>query len=237
MARHRQAGPINLETPIRFADPLPAEVDVVVIGGGILGITSAIYLVEEGFSVALVEKGRIACEQSSRNWGWIRQHGRDRDELPIMMEANRLWGELDAKVKGRTGFRREGILYLASSAEKLARREEWLEIAREAQLDTRLLSAKEVSGLIDQGVGAWSQWVGATYTPSDARAEAWEAVPALGEYAQSLGVSISRKLCGAQVLEITNGRTAGRCYRKRNHTLFAGGPLRRGVVVTVFAEP
>ncbi len=208
MAAYRQSGPVNLETPVRFADPVPSQADVVVIGGGILGVTSAIYLSEEGYKVALVEKGRLACEQSSRNWGWIRQHGRDRDELPIMMEANCLWGELDAKIKGRAGFRREGILYLASSEAQLAEREKWLDIAREAQLDTRLLSAGEVSTLVDQGGKGGHKWAGATYTPSDARAEPWEAVPALGEYAQSLGVAISES-CAARSLEITNGRVEG----------------------------
>lgn len=208
MTPHRQSGPVNLETPIRFADPIPSQVDIVVIGGGILGVTSAIYLSEEGYKVALVEKGRLACEQSSRNWGWIRQHGRDRDELPIMMEANRLWGELDARIKGRAGFRREGILYLASSEAQLAEREKWLDIAKEAQLDTRLLSASDVSALIDQGGAGGHKWAGATYTPSDARAEPWEAVPALGEYAQSLGVSISES-CAARSLEITNGSVQG----------------------------
>lgn len=204
---HYQSGPVNLQTPIRFADPLPAEVDVVVIGGGIIGVSAALYLAEEGLSVAIVEKGRMACEQSSRNWGWIRQHGRDRDELPIMMEANRLWGELDEKVKGRTGFKREGILYLASTPEKLAKREAWLEIAREAQLDSRMLSRTEVAELVDQGEGG-HEWAGATYTPSDARAEPWMAVPALGEYAQSFGISISEN-CAARRLETRNGRVAG----------------------------
>lgn len=200
-------GPVSLSTPTRFADPLPSATDVVIIGGGVIGVTTAIYLRQAGNQVTLIEKGRIACEQSSRNWGWIRQHGRDRDELPIMMEANRLWGELDAKVKGRTGFRREGIMYLASSDEKLAEREQWLEIAREAQLDTRLLSRREVSDLIDQGKGG-HEWVGATFTPSDARAEPWQAIPALAEYARDQGVVLAEH-CAARMLDIEGGKVAG----------------------------
>ena len=60
----------------------PEQVDVVVIGGGIVGVSTAMYLAERGVSVALCEKGKIAGEQSSRNWGWVRKMGRDPREIP-----------------------------------------------------------------------------------------------------------------------------------------------------------
>lgn len=49
-------------------DELPKQADVVIIGAGINGIMTAIRLVERGMSVAVVEKGNIAGEQSSRAW-------------------------------------------------------------------------------------------------------------------------------------------------------------------------
>ena len=55
----------------------PHAVDVVVIGGGIVGVSTALFLAERGISVALCEKGLIGAEQSGRNWGWVRQMGRD----------------------------------------------------------------------------------------------------------------------------------------------------------------
>lgn len=209
MALHQPTGPVTLNTPIRHGAALPEAVDVVIIGAGIIGISAAIYLAEEGLKVCVVEKGRIGCEQSTRNWGWIRQHGRDEDELPIMMEANRLWEELDKRVRGRTGFRREGIVYLASDEATLARREKWLEIAGRHQLGTRLLSAKEVSELIDQGErGSAHRWIGGTFTPNDARAEPWQAVPSLADYASSKGVVV-RENCAARALSIAGGSLNG----------------------------
>ena len=52
---------------------LPATADVVVIGAGIVGMTAALDLAENGLRVVVLEKGRVAAEQSSRNWGWVRQ--------------------------------------------------------------------------------------------------------------------------------------------------------------------
>jgi glycine/D-amino acid oxidase-like deaminating enzyme len=69
--------PISEATAITFAGPPPSEADVVVIGGGVIGVCTALFLAEAGKRVVLLEKGRIAGEQSSRNWGWIRQQGRD----------------------------------------------------------------------------------------------------------------------------------------------------------------
>ncbi|RYE88277.1 MAG: FAD-binding oxidoreductase, partial [Oxalobacteraceae bacterium] len=70
---------------------LPARVDVVVIGGGIAGVAAAYFLAKKGRSVALVEKGHVAGEQSSRNWGWCRTQNRDRRELPLQLLSMGIW--------------------------------------------------------------------------------------------------------------------------------------------------
>ncbi|MGY3274762.1 glycine/D-amino acid oxidase-like deaminating enzyme [Bradyrhizobium sp. S3.7.6] len=62
-------------TRINSDERLPAQVDVVVIGGGVIGVSAAYHLAKKGLSVALVEKGHVGGEQSSRNWGWCRQQG------------------------------------------------------------------------------------------------------------------------------------------------------------------
>ena len=63
--------------PVHGDAELPKEVDVVVIGGGIIGVSTALELSEQRLRVALCEKGGIGQEQSSRNWGWVRISRRD----------------------------------------------------------------------------------------------------------------------------------------------------------------
>ena len=204
------SAPIQADTPVTFSDPLPKEVDVAVVGGGVIGVFSALYMARSGLKVAVLEKGRIAGEQSSRNWGWIRQHGRDHAELPIMMEASRLWEEADKQCGGRTGFERRGVCYLASGEERLAKRENWLEIAKQHQLDTRMLSKAEVANLIDRNddYPSTHAWIGAAYTPSDARAEPWKAIPAIAKLAQSEGVDVIEN-CAVRCLDFEGGEVSG----------------------------
>jgi len=58
--------------PVEADEKAPARTSVVVIGGGIIGTCTALFLARKGVPVVLCEKGHIAGEQSSRNWGWCR---------------------------------------------------------------------------------------------------------------------------------------------------------------------
>lgn len=197
---------ITIDTPVRFNDGLPKKTDVVVIGAGVIGTFSALYLAEMGKSVLLCEKGRVSGEQSSRNWGWIRQHGRDPAELPIMMQALRLWHEADSRTGGQCGVKTGGVYYLASSEKSLAASEEWLSVAREQGLDTRMYTAKQVAELCSP-YGTYP-WVGAVGTPSDACGEPWRAVPAVAGLAQEAGVRI-RENCAVRGLDRSGGQIRG----------------------------
>ena len=90
-----------------------------IIGGGIIGASAAYFLAKKGLSVALIEKGRVAGEQSSRNWGWCRQQDRDEAEIPLIKESLRLWGDLSAEIGADTGFRRTGMLYVTQDPAEL----------------------------------------------------------------------------------------------------------------------
>jgi glycine/D-amino acid oxidase-like deaminating enzyme len=197
--------PITEALPVRFAAALPPRADVVVVGGGVIGVMTAWFLRERGLSVVVCEKGRIAGEQSGRNWGWVRQQGRDPGELPIMVESLSIWKRLALQMGDRLGFRQTGVLYLAKTEREIEGFEAWTEHARAHQLDTRLLTAGETMGMLN---GAVAPWKGGLFTASDARAEPWVAVPALAEAAEEMGV-VLREACAVRGLDVVAGRVAG----------------------------
>ena len=126
---------MRIEPPIgpgavpEFRADLPASADVLVIGGGIVGVTTALYLARDGLSVVLCEKGVIAGEQSSRNWGWVRAQGRDEAEIPIMLEARQLWRGLSRELGEGLGLAACGVSYLARGEASMTRYEAWLDVA------------------------------------------------------------------------------------------------------------
>ncbi len=184
---------------------VPDTSDVVIVGGGIIGTAAAYYLARGGIDVTLCEKGRVAGEQSSRNWGFVRQQGRDPAEIPTIIESLRLWNGLAEEIGEDVGFTRAGALYLASTERQLARYEAWLEHARQYQLDTRLLSREEVRKALP---GSRGEWVGGLHTPSDGRAEPALATPALARAARRQGATIVEQ-CAVRGLDTQAGRVSG----------------------------
>jgi glycine/D-amino acid oxidase-like deaminating enzyme len=197
--------PIHEQSPVTWGEPHPKQADVVVIGGGVIGVSTSLFLARAGLRVALLEKGRIAGEQSSRNWGWIRQQGRDPDELGIMIEANRLWRDLAAESDVDFCLTQGGVTYLADSDRRMAEYADWLKHADAHGLDSRLLSRSQIATLIP---GMSRSHVGALHTASDMRAEPWLAVPALARLADRAGVDIMEN-CAVRALDIAAGRMAG----------------------------
>ncbi len=197
---------ITDKSPIAFTDPLPDQVDVVIIGAGIAGTASAYFLATRGIKVLLCDKGRVAGEQSSRNWGWVRQQGRDWAELPIMMEANRIWrGLAEQTGEADLAFTPSGCVYLSDSEASLHKYEGWHTLAKEHQLDTKMLSKAEVEARFPNIGGAW---IGGMMTESDGRAEPFVAVPALARAARRSGAVVIED-CAVRTLDVEAGRVAG----------------------------
>ncbi|WP_441492666.1 NAD(P)/FAD-dependent oxidoreductase [Bosea sp. 2RAB26] len=192
---------------IETVDPdaaLPARSDVVIIGGGIIGIMTALFLARDGISVTVCEKGEVGHEQSGRNWGWVRIMGRDPGEIPLGLESMRLWSEMDKLVGGDTGFTRSGIAYVADTPAALAQHEAWLDHARQYQLDSRLLSSREIESVLP---GCKRAFTGALFTPSDARAEPQKAVPAMARALRRHGGTVLTR-CAVRGIETKAGRVS-----------------------------
>jgi glycine/D-amino acid oxidase-like deaminating enzyme len=190
---------------VEYDSALPERSDVVVIGGGIAGVSSALALAEKGVSVTLCEKGSIAAEQSSRNWGWCRVMGRDPAEIPLALESLQMWREMNNRTGGETGFRQAGTMYLCDSRRELDQLAGWLDHARAWQLDTHLLDGNEVAAMLP---GMQRRFSGGLHTPSDGRAEPQKAVPAMAMAARRAGVKVLGG-CAVRGVETEAGAVSG----------------------------
>jgi glycine/D-amino acid oxidase-like deaminating enzyme len=184
---------------------LPSRADVVIIGGGIAGVSTLLALAEKGVSAVLVEKGRLAGEQSSRNWGFCRTQGRDQAEVPLALESLRQWDRMDQRVGGDVGFTRAGACYLCETPAEVAEYEAWLDKARQWQVQSRILTPDEVDAVVP---GSSRRWAGALYTPNDGRAEPQRAVPLMAQAARRLGAVVVTN-CAARGFETNGGRISG----------------------------
>ncbi|MBS0523675.1 MAG: FAD-binding oxidoreductase [Proteobacteria bacterium] len=204
-------------------EKIPRAVDIVVIGAGIAGCTAAYELSKRDFSVALLDKGRVGGEQSSRNWGWVRQQHRDLRELPLAMKSLEIWGTLNEEIGAETGFRRTGLLYVTTRPADFAQWEAWTLKAREYQMHSRVLSPAEAKEMTP---GSVPDWIGGVHSPTDGRAEPSLAAPAIAEAARRLGATIHQE-CAARGLETEAGKVSGVITEKgvirTQAVLLAGG--------------
>jgi glycine/D-amino acid oxidase-like deaminating enzyme len=192
------------DKPFRAPDSIPESADVVIIGGGIVGVSAAWFLAKRGIEVTLCEKGHIAGEQSGRNWGWVRAMARDSREMPMMLESLRIWAGLADEIGEDVGFERGGSTILSRKQSDLDASLEWMSIAREYELDTRVVEKAELDTLID---GSSERWVGGMHTPSDGRAEPHKATPAIRRAAERAGATVLTS-CAVRGIETSGGQVS-----------------------------
>lgn len=202
---------------------LPTETEVVIIGGGIIGVATAYELARKGVQAIVLEKGVIADEQSSRNWGWCRKQNRDEREIPLIKYSLTRWAEISDEIGKDISFRATGITYVSDAEADVAQWDAWNAMAKAYEMDCRMLSAKEARQLAH---GTEKAWIGGATSPTDGRAEPGLAVPILAEAARQLGVKIYQ-YCAARGIELTNGRVTGvhteKGFVKCNAAVCAGG--------------
>ncbi|WEX78944.1 FAD-binding oxidoreductase [Sinorhizobium numidicum] len=197
-----------MPAPLKLVDTtpeLPEAADAVVIGGGIVGVFAAYYLARRGLKVALVEKGRIGAEQSSRNWGWCRQQNRDARELPMATKSLDLWERFAAESGEDAGFRRCGLFYLSNNDEELAGWARWRDFALTVGVTTHMLDSAEAS---ERGRATAAKWKGGVFSPTDGTADPASAAPAVARAIMKLGGTVHQS-CAARGIETEGGRLSG----------------------------
>ena len=86
--------------------------EVVVIGGGVTGLSAAWWLARSGVSVLVLDKGIVGWEASGRNGG-----GASHYHSPLFHEEQRLWPQMDELLGYSTEYRRQRLIVALTQAQ------------------------------------------------------------------------------------------------------------------------
>lgn len=161
--------------------------DVLVIGGGLVGLAAAYALAREGASVTCVEAGQFGGHQSAQNWGFARQQGRGAAELALMRDANARWRRLSDELGHDIGWVEGGNLAVFDTPVQEAGYREWLTVGRAHGIDTRYVAPEEIPALVP----GWKRSVrGAIYAREDGHADPHAVIRAYLEGCRREGVRL-----------------------------------------------
>ena len=120
------------------------EVDVAIIGGGLVGSSTALELRSRGLSVALLDKGFCGAQASGVNYGGVRRQGRPMSQMALSQRAHAVWPRLKALIGTDGEFLRSGHLKLARNDAHMATLEAYARKASAHGLELELIGHNQL---------------------------------------------------------------------------------------------
>jgi sarcosine oxidase subunit beta len=122
---------------------MPESFDIIVIGGGIMGCSSALQLARRGVRTVLVEKSSIGDGPTGLSSAIIRQHYSNELTARMALHSLRVFQSFDDAVGGECGFHRTGFV-VAVGARDTAGLESNVAMQRRLGIETSILSPEEL---------------------------------------------------------------------------------------------
>ncbi|NUP05342.1 MAG: FAD-dependent oxidoreductase [Polyangiaceae bacterium] len=186
---------------------LPAQARAVIIGGGVIGTSTAYHLAKLGYGdVVLLERARLTSGSTFHAAGLVGQLRTSASITQLLKYSVELYENLEAETGLATGFKRNGGLRLACNPER------WTEVKRQATtahsfgLEMHLLSPKEARDLWP--IMEIDDLVGAAFLPTDGQVDPSDLTQSLAKGARQRGVKIVEE-CPVTEIVVKNGRVTG----------------------------
>ncbi len=190
--------------------------DVIVIGGGIAGCSTALFLAADGVDVTLLERGDLNEQASGVNAGslhvqiqhepfvrygdpWVRQY---LPALAFYRYAVDLWEELDEQFEHRLEFSRNGGVIVAATDAQMRDLEAKARLERDAGLGTELLDSAALGRIAPYVSG---DMIGGAYCPIEGKASPLKSTSTLATAAESAGARIVRQCEVEQIARTADG--------------------------------
>ena len=186
---------------------LPTHAGVVVIGGGIIGCSTAYHLARDHKAdVALIERGRLTGGSTWHAAGLVGQLRSSASITQVLRYSVGLYEKLEAETGLATGWRQTGCLRLATNADRWTEFRRQATTARSFGLDMHLLSAAEAKELVP--LIEVDDLIGATFMPTDGQASPSDITQSLARGARTHGAKLHEGVA-CTGFDIRDGRVVG----------------------------
>jgi sarcosine oxidase, subunit beta len=180
---------------------------VVIVGGGLMGLSAAFHLrrADPAAAVTVLERDRVGGAASGASAAGVRAMGRDPAERALARASLARWPDLDRELEAPTGYRRTGGLRLAFDEAAWAAAGPW---AAEQRADGVPLEVVDAAGARALAPGVAPGCLGGVHAPEDGQAEAEPTTAAFARAARRLGARVEEG-AGARGLAVEGGRVVG----------------------------
>ncbi len=179
--------------------------DIIIIGGGIMGCSTAFELSKRGVKVALIEKKTIGEGPSGKSSAIIRQHYSNELTAKMALHSLRVFQNFAEEVGGECGFTPTGFLMAVAVEDKVGL-EANIALQQSVGIQTELLSAEAMHKLMPEL--ATSDLVAAAYEPEGGYADPYLTVTAYAQAARRHGAEIYQDTAVTNIRS-NNGKVIG----------------------------
>ena len=163
------------------------QADAVIIGGGIVGGSAALFMRQAGLSVIVLDKGFCGAQASGVNYGGVRRQGRVPEQLPLAQRSHVLWGRLPELIGIDGEYIRSGHLKLARTEAHFARLEAYAAKVKPLGLDVELIGGNAIR---DRFPWLPGDVAGASLCAEDGHANPRLVAPAFARAALAAGATV-----------------------------------------------
>ena len=194
VARVVAAGPGGLAPPRggRMTD-LPTRARVVIIGGGVIGCSTAYHLAQLGWTdVVLLEQGTLSCGTTWHAAGLVGLLRASESGTRLVQYSSELYAGLEAETGLSTGYRQCGGLIVARTEGRMVQLRRTAATAAAFDLECEMLTPAQAQELWP--VIATDDLLGAIWLPQDGRANPTDLTLALAKGARTRGVRVHERV-------------------------------------------
>lgn len=212
------------------------QADAVIIGGGIVGGSAALFMRQAGLSVILLDKGFCGAQASGVNYGGVRRQGRAPEQLPLAQRSHKLWAGLPGLIGIDGEYSRSGHLKLARTEAHFAKLEAYADEVKPLGLELELIGGNAVRERFPWLPG---DVAGASLCAEDGNANPRLVSPAFARAAQAAGATVLENTPVIEARETGDGFAilAGNGIEIRSPLLFNCAGAWSGQFAASFGEP